>query len=124
MTEIGDRIWQLMPERYKHAAHSDETGDSWTATFGRDDAPAPNGCLDAMRRLFEFDLVARVGYLAEPFVASGIGANFSPEAPRDRRFLAQIAEVDDRKIEAGVAPALYVVALVEPASGEQGGAST
>ncbi len=114
MSALGDRIWELMPARYKHIAGSDEIGSSWSEIFERRPARAANGCLEVLRQRFELELFARFGYLAEPFVGPEIGPNFSAEAPRDRRFLRQVADVDDRKIEAGLAPALHFVARIDP----------
>jgi hypothetical protein len=59
-------------------------------------------------------MISQFGFLAEPFIASDISENFDSSAPRDLRFLRQVADLDDRKIEAGLAPALHLIALVDP----------
>jgi len=63
-------------------------------------------------------MLTQFGFLAEPFLTSTVGWNFDPAAPRDRRFLGQVADLDDRRIEAGLVPALHLVALVDPLAGD------
>ena len=67
-----------------------------------------------MRNRFRLGLLTQFGYLAEPFLATPIGDHFDADAARDRRFLRQVADLDDRKIEAGLVPALHWVGLVDP----------
>ena len=114
IAKIGERIWARMPDRYKRRPDSDAPIPSWREAFEASGAMHANGCLGALRERFGFELFARFGHLAEPFIGSGIGSRFSVGAPRDLRFLTQVADVDDRQIEAGLAPALHFVALVDP----------
>jgi hypothetical protein len=118
---IGDRIWGLMPERYKHrdsAGESENAPTSWNQAFldsearSTQDAP-PNHLLARLRERFQLEMLAKFGFLAEPFVATTIGENFDKDATRDRKFLHQVSELDDQKIEAGIVPGLHLVAVVD-----------
>jgi hypothetical protein len=60
------------------------------------------------------DLTDRFGYLALAFVDSPISRHFDPSAERDRRFLTQLADLDEHRIESGEVPALSFVARVDP----------
>ncbi|HPG26275.1 MAG TPA: hypothetical protein PLW10_11625, partial [Myxococcota bacterium] len=111
---IGDRIWKRMPERYTRLADGGGRATSWSDAYRRLRHGPANGLWSALRARFRFDLCAQFGFLVEPFLQPGIGANFDPDAARDRRFLRQLADVDDRKIEAGLAPALHLIARVDP----------
>jgi hypothetical protein len=118
IAKIGERIWARMPDRYKRRLDSEALIPSWRealeASLEASGASHANGCLGALRTRFELELFAPFGHLAEPFIGSEVGRRFSVGAPRDLRFLMQVADVDDRQIEAGLAPALHFVALVDP----------
>ncbi len=114
MNELGDRIWSLMPARYtREGEHSEARIKSWHDAFQRMQPVPSNGLRAALREGFDLEISAQFGFLTEPFLRSPIAENFDPEAQRDRRFLHQIADVDDRKIEAGIAPALHFVARID-----------
>lgn len=116
IAKIGERIWARMPDRYKRRLDSETLIPSWREALEASGAMHANGCLAALRARFELELFAPFGHLAEPFIGSAVGSRFSVGAPRDLRFLMQVADVDDRQIEAGIAPALHFVALVDPAA--------
>ena len=116
MTSIGERIWELMPERYTRDRTPEQNPTSWRDAFLRVCAEPTGELLPALRAHFRLSLFAQFGFLAEPFLEARIGANFDPHAKRDRRFLRQISDLDDRKIEAGIAPALHLIAVVDPAA--------
>ncbi|MFK7897195.1 MAG: hypothetical protein AB8G23_15245 [Myxococcota bacterium] len=117
MSMMGDRIWSLMPARYTQALGSagqpDARIQSWQEAFAKMEPLPTNGLRAALRKNFEFEIAAQFGFLTEPFLRSPVAENFDPSAQRDRRFLHQIADLDDRKIEAGIAPALHFVARVD-----------
>ena len=114
MIELGDRIWSLMPARYKReGAQTGAAIESWQEAFLKMQPVPNNGLRAALREGFDLEISAQFGFLSEPFLRSPIEQNFNPEAQRDRRFLHQIADLDDRKIEAGDAPALHFVARVD-----------
>lgn len=110
---IGERIWALMPERYTRVRSSNRSVGSWLEAFDASEPRIANHLAARLREVFRLEMFTQFGFLAEPFLASAIGSNFDAEATRDRRFLHQVADLDDRKIEAGVAPALHLVALVD-----------
>ncbi len=113
MVEIGERIWDLMPERYTRIGDSDEVSGSWSEAFEASGSRPANHLVTRLRECFRPEIFTQFGFLAEPFVASAIGQNFDPDASRDGRFFNQVADLDDRKIEAGIAPALHLVARVD-----------
>ncbi|HEB88362.1 MAG TPA: hypothetical protein ENI85_02225 [Deltaproteobacteria bacterium] len=116
VADVGDRIWELMPERYTRIeAGQTARVASWREAFERLPESPANGLLPRLRRRFRLDMLAQFGFLAEPFLGP-IAANFDADAPRDRRFLGQIGDLDDRKIEAGLVPPLHLVALVDSLS--------
>ncbi len=110
MVEVGERIWELMPDRTKRDPDSGEPIASWAEAFAATAEARARGAFDLLRESFRFELAARFGHLAEPFVASPLARHLEPE--RDRRFLSQIADLDDRRIEAGAAPPLHGLAWV------------
>ncbi len=114
VAQVGERIWELMPERYTRQPGTDRRIEHWREAFEAREAARPNELVTALRERFTLEMFTQFGFLAEPFLASAIGWNFDPEAPRDRRFLGQVADLDDRRIEAGLVPALHLVALVDP----------
>lgn len=117
ISSIGDRIWELMPERYTRVANAPARYASWSEAFSwsqRESELAPaNNLLTRLRNRFRLEMLAKFGFLAESFVATPIGENFDAKAIRDRKFLSQVADVDDRKVEAGIVPALHLVAVVD-----------
>ena len=114
VTQVGERIWELMPERYTRVPGTDRRFEHWREAFDTREAARPNELVAGLRERFRLAMFTQFGFLAEPFLTSPIGWNFDPEAPRDRRFLALVADLDDRRIEAGLVPALHLVALVDP----------
>jgi len=113
LTAIGERIWELLPERYTRAPGSAAAPASFAAAFAaRPTAPA-NALLARLRTRFPLELCAQFGCLSEAFVAGPIADCFDPSAARDQRFLRQIADLDERRLEAGGAPALHLIARVE-----------
>ena len=121
---IGDRIWGLMPERYKDCEGvgvAVTRTTTWRRAFLDSDAQSthdapPNHLLARLRERFQLEMLAKFGFLAEPFVATPIGENFDKDATRDRKFLHQVSELDDQKIEAGIVPGLHLVAVVDQQS--------
>lgn len=114
VAQVGERIWELMPERYTREAGSNRRIEHWSEAFDAREVARPNELVAGLRERFSLEMFTQFGFLAEPFLASSVGWNFDPEAPRDRRFLGQVADLDDRRIEAGLVPALHLVALVDP----------
>ena len=114
MRAIGERIWDRLPGRYTQVNSDTDSLSSWQDAFEARFAQPANALRNQSRERLRFELFAQFGFLAESFVRSPIEANFDPEAARDRRFLAQVADLDDRKIEAGIAPALHFVGRVDP----------
>ena len=113
MRAIGERIWDRLPERYTQLESASSSLASWREAFDARFAQPANGLCDKLRERQVFELFAQFGFLAESFVRSPIEANFDVEAARDRRFLAQVADLDDRKIEAGLAPALHFIGRID-----------
>lgn len=114
-TAIGERIWELLPERY---ARDPETGrrlGRFRDAFAARPTPPRNALLQRLREGFELELFARFGFLAEAFVRGPIAGHFDPKQARDRRFIDQIADVDERRLESGSGSALYLVARIDPA---------
>lgn len=111
---IGQRIWELLPERYTRDPVTEKPVGSYREAFARRVAPPRNGLLGALRSRFELELCAQFGLLAEAFVAGPIAGCFDADAARDRRFLEQITDLDDRRVEAGNTAALHLIARVDP----------
>jgi hypothetical protein len=44
------------------------------------------------------------------FISPEIGPNFDPEDDRDRRFIEQIANLDEAKLDAGALDPLHILA--------------
>ncbi len=109
---IGDRIWSLMPDRYTRLDDG-TVCRSWQDAFAACPQRPRNALCEALRARFRPELSAQFGFLAEPFLRAGIASNFDVTAERDRRFLAQVADLDERRIEAGAAPALHTIALID-----------
>jgi len=111
---VGDRIWSLLPERYASLPGEAQPYPSWSAAFERAPCGVPNGLFEALRSRFRPELSARFGFLIAPFLHAGLAANFDADAERDQRFLAQVADLDERRVESGEAPALHGIVLVDP----------
>lgn len=111
---VGDRIWSLLPERYALRPGEERPYPSWSAAFDAAPAGIANELFEALRTRFRPELSARFGFLVAPFLHAGLAANFDLDAERDRRFLEQVADLDERRIEAGEAPALHGIVLVDP----------
>ncbi len=105
---MGDRIWQLMPERYKLDR---VTGQSEPHYWNDAMATTSNADLLAILRAhFVFEDFASFGHLVDRFVSREIGPNFDPSDDRDRRFIEQIANLDEAKLDAGTLEPLHMVA--------------
>jgi len=110
---IGERIWAKLPERYTRAPGRDLPVATFGEAFaGRVAAPS-NGLMARLRGGFELELCAQFGFLSEAFVAGPVARCFDADNPRDERFLRQIADLDDRRLESGSAPALHLIARID-----------
>ncbi|MCG8590451.1 MAG: hypothetical protein MJE66_14270 [Proteobacteria bacterium] len=104
--ELSQRLWQLMPERYKH---NHRLG---TLQLRCPDAPGaeslrldwPRWLLDAGFQRREFEAF---GHLVERLFGAEFGPNFDPTAEGDRDFITEVARLDAGKVEAGVLPARW-----------------
>ena len=112
---IGERIWELLPERYTRVPATGQRIESFRDALTAGEKPPRNELLRRLREGFDLELLARFGFLAEAFVRGPIAGCFDPQQARDRRFVQQIADVDERRLEAGNASALYLVARVDSA---------
>ena len=88
ISAIGDRIWDRMPDRYTRLSDDERRYSNWQEAM-RESQRAPgivpaNNLLSKLRSRFRLEMLARFGFLAEPFVASRIGENFDVQATRDR----------------------------------------
>ena len=109
--EMGDRIWQLMPERYKLNHSTNTTEDH----YWRDSSVAPDSTddlrlLDLLRGKFHLSEFTAFGHLIDRFVGREIGPNFDPNDERDLRFIEQIATLDEAKLESGALQPRHMVA--------------
>ncbi len=111
---VGERIWELLPERYTRESESGAPVGSFREAFARRAAAPRNELLRRLRQHFELELCAQFGFLAEAFVSGPIAACFDAGAARDQRFLKQIADLDERRLESGSASALHLIARVDP----------
>lgn len=114
--EVAERLWARLPERYTRAHPGGAPLGPWRAAFEAAVTRPANGLLEALRARAPLALADRFGYLALTYVDSPIADNFDARSDRDRRFLAQLADLDERRIEGGEAPALAFVARVDPAA--------
>ncbi|MCP4039677.1 MAG: hypothetical protein GY733_22225, partial [bacterium] len=106
--EMGERIWRLMPERYKHNQLADRVEtEYWRGEPGEGDEA---DLLALLRTHFAFEDFATFGHLVDRFVGPEIGPNFDPADDRDRRFIEQIANLDEAKLDAGALSPLHMVA--------------
>lgn len=111
---VGQRIWELLPERYTLDPKTGRSIARFRDAFARRPAAPRNGLLQRLRQHFELELCAQFGFLAEAFVSGPIAGCFDVRAARDQRFLKQIADLDERRLESGSATALHLVARVDP----------
>ncbi len=114
IAEIAERIWSKLPERYTRSGSRRDRIEDWQAAFLATTDRPENDLLEALRARTPLGLVDRFGYLALSYVDSPIAENFDVASDRDRRFLAQLADLDERRIESGEAPPLAFVARVDP----------
>lgn len=66
--------------------------------------------LSALRSHFIFEDFTAFGHLVDRFISPEIGPNFDPEDDRDRRFIEQIANLDEAKLDAGALDPLHILA--------------
>jgi hypothetical protein len=112
--EMGDRIWQLMPERYKHNRLTDQLA----SRYGDVPEAETTGLeqLALFKSHFDLENFASYGHMIDRFVGPEFGANFDPEDDRDRRFVEQIASLDDAKIEASDLDPLHIITCLSQKS--------
>ena len=114
LLSIGERIWELLPERYTRDPATGEAIGSFREAFAARATAPRNQLLSRLREGFSLELCAQFGFLAEAFVSGPIAGCFDPSQARDQRFLKQIADVDERRLESGSAGALHLIARVDP----------
>ncbi len=100
---MSDRIWKLMPARYRQPREGEETPPELP-----EDVEA-RALLPLLRQRFELPVLASFGNLALRFVGPEIGHNFDPKSASDRRFIDQVASIDEARIQTG---ALLPVCMV------------
>lgn len=113
LESLGQRIWALLPERYTLDPESGVAITRFVDAFGAHRRGPGNGLLRALGQRFELELCARFGFLAEPFVAGPTARHLDPAQARDRRFLKQIADLDERQLESGESEPLHFVARID-----------
>lgn len=105
--EMGDRIWQLMPERYKtNTLTGLPESHYWNTNVT---APMHPDLLALLRAHFKLEDYAAFGHLIDRFVGLEFGPNFDPDDERDRRFIDQIASLDATKLDAGAMEPLHLI---------------
>jgi len=109
--EMGDRVWSLMPERYKLNHVTGEVDDHYV---GDGPATAETDILARLRGRFAFEDFASFGHLVDRFIGPEIGPNFDPEDERDRRFIDQIANLDEAKLDSGALSPVHMIARLSP----------
>ncbi len=131
VSALGERIWALMPERYTRTrarpgeaddgrtgrcerGRSGPTIERWADAFAAREHLEANTLSERLRAKARPQLAARFGFLSLAFLNPAIAANFDPQAARDRRFLEQVADLDERKIESGGVQPLRFVSVVDP----------
>ncbi len=108
---ILERIWRLMPARYKTLASSGAVEPDFDAPpASADDGLRAADLLSELVARFESDTFVAFGNLIEPFLHPRFTGAIDPSNEEDRRFLDRVAEIDDAKIDAGVFPPTRIVA--------------
>lgn len=112
LLELAERIWSRLPERYVRDAEGSPLL-SWQAA-SEAVRPRPRAPLfEALQDVFPFEFEARFGLLIAPFLEAPIAHNFDPDDDRDQRFLAQLADLDERPLEGGERTGVRGIALVD-----------
>jgi SAM-dependent methyltransferase len=113
--EIAAQVWQLLPERYRSVEGRRAASPPYAAErrVGAPDASLRcSALLPQLMQLFHFEVFAAFGHVINAFVDRAVGPNFDPAEERDRRFIDQVAALDDAKIDAGLyAPTHLLAAL-------------
>lgn len=104
--EMGERIWRLMPERYK----TNHVTGLVEEEFASQVFTTPDfDVLALLRSRFAFEDFASFGHLVDRFIGPEIGPNFDPEDDRDLRFIDQIANLDEAKLDSGALAPLHMI---------------
>ncbi len=114
--EMGERVWRLMPERYKYNHVTDEVDGEYASHA---EAVLDVDILALLRSRFAFEDYASFGHLVDRFIGAEIGPNFDPEDDRDRRFIEQIANLDEAKLDSGTLRPLHMMARLSPRDDEE-----
>jgi len=113
--EIASQVWQLLPERYRSLDGRRLPGPQY-ASERRSGSPDASGrgsaLLPQLMRLFHFEVFVAFGNVINAFVDRAVGPNFDPAQERDRRFIDQVAALDDAKIDAGLYPPTHLLAAL------------
>lgn len=102
---VLDRIVRLMPERLAHA-RSDAGADAGQPT------PGVPELLALLSGSFFFEVFFAFGNLVDRFIGPALGPNFDPNDERDRRFIDQVARLDEGQIDAGLARPRHLFAAL------------
>jgi hypothetical protein len=108
---ILERIWRLMPGRYKTLASNgvEESDFDAPPSDVNDGLRAPD-VLPALMARFHPGTFIAFANLIEPFVHPRFGGAIDPSNEEDRRFIDRVAEIDDAKIDAGALAPTRIVA--------------
>lgn len=117
--EVVDRIWQLMPPRYRKESSSGSSGESVEPADMPEIQQMPDeqrdGALtEALLERFHDDAWAAFGHVIDAFIGPQAKAQFDPEIDADRRFIDQVAQLDEARIASGILKPRHLAAWLRP----------
>ncbi len=114
--EAVKKFWAEMPSRYKYNhqhSRSDDEFINWDCSTEGFEGVRAQDILPELIKRFSFDTFLGFGNIIDIFIDRSYGHNFNLKSAEDCAFIDQIAQEDDRLIEAGILKPTHMLAALK-----------
>lgn len=113
--EVVEPLWRDMPRRYKYNHMLRRWEDelvNWDCAQSGNEGVRAQDILPLLMESFSFEVFVVFGGFIDRFIDRAFGPNFSPDNPEDVAFIERMAELDERKLDAGEVKPTHLIAAL------------
>jgi hypothetical protein len=112
---LVEEIWRRMPDRYKfnhQLARFEAEFEDWDCSQEGNEGVRAQDILPLLMERFHFEVFVPFASLIDVFIDRSFGHNFDPDRPEDRRFIDEVARLDQEKLDAGEIKPTHLLAAL------------
>lgn len=113
--ERVDAIWETMPDRYKFnhfLRRFEEKFENWDCSTEHNEGIRAQDILPLAMERFGFDLFCPFAGFIDVFIGRTFGRNFDADRKEDRRFIDELAEMDELDLHLGKITPTHMLAVM------------